>query len=149
MGSPECKSQTASRSVQPFCRAHNCDTQTDRQTDRPTDHTTRSVTTGRVYVRSTAMRPNNTLIRCKNAKSDDRKTKKTVHGFFFKDKNRFESTYGTVTMGDTSFPDLTSRPPYWRLYGVCSNPAWRRLWVDKWTVRPAPRGPGAEPLVWA
>ena len=27
-------------------------------TDRPTDHATRSVTTGRIYVRSTAMRPN-------------------------------------------------------------------------------------------
>jgi len=32
----------------------------DRQTDRPTDHATRSVTVGRIYVRSTAMRPNNT-----------------------------------------------------------------------------------------
>jgi len=31
----------------------------DRQTDRPTDHTTWSVTIGRVYVRSTAMRPKN------------------------------------------------------------------------------------------
>ena len=28
-------------------------------TDRPTDHTTGSVTIGRIYVRSTAMRPNN------------------------------------------------------------------------------------------
>jgi len=28
-------------------------------TDRPTDHATRSVTIGRIYVRSTAMRPNN------------------------------------------------------------------------------------------
>jgi len=28
-------------------------------TDRPTDHATRSITTGRIYVRSTAMRPNN------------------------------------------------------------------------------------------
>jgi len=32
---------------------------TDRLTDRPTDHATRSVTTGRIYIRSTAMRPNN------------------------------------------------------------------------------------------
>ena len=31
---------------------------TDRQTDRPTDHATQSVTTGRIYVRSTAIRPN-------------------------------------------------------------------------------------------
>ena len=31
----------------------------DRQTDRPTDHATRSVTIGRIYVRSTAMRPKN------------------------------------------------------------------------------------------
>jgi len=29
-------------------------------TDRPTDHATRSITIGRIYVRSTAMRPNNT-----------------------------------------------------------------------------------------
>jgi len=28
-------------------------------TDRPTDHATRSVTIGRIYVRSTAMWPNN------------------------------------------------------------------------------------------
>jgi len=34
-------------------------TVTDRQTDRPTDHATRSVRIGRIYVRSTAMRPNN------------------------------------------------------------------------------------------
>ena len=32
---------------------------TDRPTDRPTDHTTRSVRIGRIYVRSTVMRPNN------------------------------------------------------------------------------------------
>jgi len=32
---------------------------TDRQTDRQTDHATRSVRIGRIYVRSTAMRPNN------------------------------------------------------------------------------------------
>jgi len=32
---------------------------TDRQTDRPTDHATRSVRIGRIYVRSTVMRPNN------------------------------------------------------------------------------------------
>jgi len=31
---------------------------TDWQTDRPTDHATRSVTTYRIYVHSTAMRPN-------------------------------------------------------------------------------------------
>jgi len=31
---------------------------TDRETDRPTDHATRSVTTGRIYLRSTAMRSN-------------------------------------------------------------------------------------------
>jgi len=35
------------------------DRQTDRQTDRPTDHATRSVRIGRIYVRSTAMQPNN------------------------------------------------------------------------------------------
>jgi len=32
---------------------------TDRQTDRPTDHATRSVRIGRIYLRSTAMRPEN------------------------------------------------------------------------------------------
>jgi len=32
---------------------------TDQQTDRPTDHATRSVTIGRICVRSTAMRPKN------------------------------------------------------------------------------------------
>jgi len=32
--------------------------ETDRLTDRPTHHGTRSVTIGRIYVRSTAMRPN-------------------------------------------------------------------------------------------
>jgi len=31
----------------------------DRQTDRPTDHATRSVTIGRTYICSTAIRPNN------------------------------------------------------------------------------------------
>jgi len=35
------------------------DLQTDRPTDRPTDHATRSVRIGRIYVRGTAMRPNN------------------------------------------------------------------------------------------
>jgi len=39
-----------------FCRAHYC----DRPTDRPTDHAIRSVIIGRIYVRSTAMRPSNT-----------------------------------------------------------------------------------------
>ena len=32
---------------------------TDRQTDRPTDHASRSVTIGRIYIRSTGMRRNN------------------------------------------------------------------------------------------
>jgi len=34
---------------------------TDRQTDRPTDHATQAVTIGHIYVRSTAMRPNNNV----------------------------------------------------------------------------------------
>jgi len=50
LGLPESTTQTASRSVQPFCRAHDCDIPTDRQTCRPTDHATRSVTIGRIYV---------------------------------------------------------------------------------------------------
>ena len=33
------------------------DSSTDRQTDKQTGHATRSVTIGRTYVRSTAMRP--------------------------------------------------------------------------------------------
>jgi len=37
-----------------FCRAQYC--------DRPTDHATRSVTIGRIYVRSTAMRPINVVM---------------------------------------------------------------------------------------
>jgi len=36
-----------------FCTAHDH----DRPTDRPTNHATPSVTIGRIYVRSTAMRP--------------------------------------------------------------------------------------------
>jgi len=56
-GPPECSIQTASRSVQPFCKAHYW----YRQTDRPTDHATLSVTIGRIYARSTAMRPNNNI----------------------------------------------------------------------------------------
>jgi len=39
-----------------FCRARDC----DRQTDRPTDHATPSVTIDRIYVHNTAMRSNNT-----------------------------------------------------------------------------------------
>jgi len=35
---------------------------TDRQTDRPTDHTTQSVTTGHIYIGSTAMRPKKDMI---------------------------------------------------------------------------------------
>jgi len=39
-------------------KAHYCD-KTDQETDRLTDHVTRPVTIGRIYVCSTAMRPNN------------------------------------------------------------------------------------------
>ena len=45
LGPPESSTQMTSQSVQPFCRAHYC----DRQTDRLTDHATRSVTIGRIY----------------------------------------------------------------------------------------------------
>jgi len=59
LGSPESTTKTASRSVQPFLQGSRL-WQTNRQTDRPTDrHATWSVTVGRIYVRSTAMRPNN------------------------------------------------------------------------------------------
>ena len=54
LGPPKSSTQMVSQSFQPFCRALYC----DRPTDRPTDHATRSVTIGRIYVRSTAMRPN-------------------------------------------------------------------------------------------
>jgi len=56
MHPPESRSQTASRSVQPFLQgSRSC--HTDRPTDRPTDLATPSVTIGRIYVRRTAMRP--------------------------------------------------------------------------------------------
>jgi len=35
LGPPESITQMASRSIQPFCRAYDCDTLTDRQTNRP------------------------------------------------------------------------------------------------------------------
>jgi len=38
-----------------FCRAHQCDWQTDRQTDRLTNHPSWSVTIGHIYACSTAM----------------------------------------------------------------------------------------------
>jgi len=44
-----------------FCTANNC--------DRPTDHTTRSVITGRIYVRSTAMQITNNNIHCEPQKA--------------------------------------------------------------------------------
>jgi len=54
---PKSITQNAYRSVQPFYRAHYCDSQTDR-------HVARSVTVyiyiSHLYVRSTAMRPKNT-----------------------------------------------------------------------------------------
>ena len=68
--------QMVSRSVQPFC--------TDDRSVRilsigQTDHATRSVTTGRIYVRSTAMRPNNTKIHNAHTnRSSDMKRIKTT-----------------------------------------------------------------------
>jgi len=56
LGPSEPTTQTASRSLQPFLQG-SLVRQTDRLTDRQTDHATRSVTIGRIYVRSTAMRP--------------------------------------------------------------------------------------------
>jgi len=47
-------------STQTFCSAHYCDRQTDPQTDRLTEHATRSVTIGRIFVHSFAMRPKKT-----------------------------------------------------------------------------------------
>jgi len=51
----ELTTETASRSVEPFLQGS-----LPWQTDRQTDHATRSVTIGRIYVRITAIRPNNT-----------------------------------------------------------------------------------------
>ena len=74
LGPPESSTQMAVRSVQPFLQG-SLVWQTNRAKDRgqtrdwPTDHTTRSVTTGRIYVRSSAMQPNsnnNNLILYKN-----------------------------------------------------------------------------------
>jgi len=59
---PDLTTQTASRSVQPFLHGSRL-----WQTDRLTDHTTWSVRIGHIYVRRTAMRPNNNgmvLISC-------------------------------------------------------------------------------------
>ena len=55
MWPPESSTQTASGSVQPFLQGSPV-SQTNRQTDRPRYS---SITIGRIYVRSTAMRPNN------------------------------------------------------------------------------------------
>ena len=65
LGPPESTTQTASRSVQPFCRAHACVQQTDRHTDRQTDRQTDQLTPS--YIDSNrpqimlcmAMRPKN------------------------------------------------------------------------------------------
>jgi len=51
---PKSSIQTAAQSVQPFLQGSLV-----WQTDRPTDHGTWSVRIGRIYIRSTAMRPNN------------------------------------------------------------------------------------------
>jgi len=63
-GPPESSTQTASWSIQQFLQGSLL-WQTDRQTDH---HATRSVTIGRIYVRSTAMRcgklENLTLLNC-------------------------------------------------------------------------------------
>ena len=60
---PKSTTQTASTSVQPFFLGpyDRADRPTGQQTDRSTDreHATGSVTVGRVYVRSRAMRPRN------------------------------------------------------------------------------------------
>ena len=60
LGRPESSTQTESRSVQPFLQASLL-WQVDRQTDRHTDDATRSVTIGRIHLRSTAMWPNNIM----------------------------------------------------------------------------------------
>jgi len=54
LGPPDSSTQIASWSVQAFLQGSLA---WQWQTDRPTDHATRSVTTGCIYVRSTAMLP--------------------------------------------------------------------------------------------
>jgi len=49
LGPPESTTKRHLNRFSRFCRAHN--------RDRPTDHVTPSVTIGRIYARSTAMRP--------------------------------------------------------------------------------------------
>jgi len=52
-GPPKSSTQTAVRSVQPFFAGLTS------VTDRPTDHATQLVRIGRIYIRSTAVRPDN------------------------------------------------------------------------------------------
>jgi len=54
LGPPKSSTPTASWLVRAYLQGSLV-----RQTDRQTDHTTRSVVTGRIYVCSTAMQPNN------------------------------------------------------------------------------------------
>jgi len=54
LGPSKSSTKMASRSVQSFLQGSLM-----WQTDRPTEHTTRSVTTGRIYICRTAMRPKN------------------------------------------------------------------------------------------
>jgi len=51
LGSLEYSTQTASRSIQPFCRAHYCDRPTDRQTDRQNNRPRYSVCNNRPRLR--------------------------------------------------------------------------------------------------
>jgi len=60
LGPPKSSTRTASQTVRPFLQGWLV-CQTDEQTSRQTDHATRSVTIGRIYVRSAAIRPNNTI----------------------------------------------------------------------------------------
>jgi len=55
LGPPESSTQTASRSVQPFLQGSLV---------WQTGHATQSVTIGRIYVRSSAMQPNNKVLYC-------------------------------------------------------------------------------------
>jgi len=62
LGPSELTTQTASWPVQSFLHGSLL-WQTARPIDRPTDHATRSVTIGPIYVCSTAMRSDNTIVR--------------------------------------------------------------------------------------
>ena len=84
-----------------FCRARYCDTPTDSQTYRLTDHDTRSVTVVRIYVHSTAMRPNNNVNKNRKPSID---VAPTTSATFYPTPNfQFAVTLFTISNSVTQF----------------------------------------------